>query len=89
MNGCETNTTTSRMHCGACMRPCMGAQMCVGGVCTMPDAGMPDTGMPDTGVMDTGTPDVPRDAPDVMDAGMPRDVPRDALDADVMGAPDG
>ena len=65
MNGCETNTTTSRMHCGACMRPCMGAQMCVGGVCTMPDAGMPDTGTPDTGVMDTGTPDVPRDAPGV------------------------
>jgi len=33
-NGCETDTNTSNVHCGACGRMCASAQSCVGGACS-------------------------------------------------------
>jgi alpha-tubulin suppressor-like RCC1 family protein len=33
-NGCETNTATSAMHCGACGRACAMGQLCVSGRCS-------------------------------------------------------
>ncbi|MBI5534032.1 MAG: hypothetical protein HY898_15025 [Deltaproteobacteria bacterium] len=38
-NGCETNTTTSLLHCGSCSNSCQGGQnasaTCVNGICGM------------------------------------------------------
>ncbi len=33
MNGCETDTSLNRNHCGACNSPCGGGQRCCGGQC--------------------------------------------------------
>ena len=35
-NGCETNTTSSDAHCGACGTPCPGGQHCIASVCQLP-----------------------------------------------------
>ena len=32
-NGCETDVTTSPLHCGECDAPCDGAETCIGGRC--------------------------------------------------------
>jgi hypothetical protein len=35
-NGCEIDTTSNRLHCGACFMPCNAGDECADGVCVTP-----------------------------------------------------